>query len=58
MIKVLEAAGIKPDLITGTSAGSVVGSLYASGLSGMQLQSRAIQLDESNLTDWPCRARA
>lgn len=52
VIKVLEAAGIKPDLITGTSAGSVVGSLYASGLSGMQLQSRAIQLDESNLTDW------
>ena len=52
VIKGLEAAGIKPDLITGTSAGSVVGSLYASGLSGMQLQSRAIQLDESNLTDW------
>ena len=52
VIKVLAAAGIKPDLITGTSAGSVVGSLYASGLSGMQLQSRAIQLDESNLTDW------
>ena len=52
VIKGLEAAGIKPDLITGTSAGSVVGGLYASGLSGMQLQSRAIQLDESNLTDW------
>lgn len=52
VIKVLEAAGLTPDLVTGTSAGSVVGSLYASGLSGMQLQSRAIQLDESNLTDW------
>ncbi|BBH10965.1 patatin-like phospholipase family protein [Chromobacterium haemolyticum] len=52
VIKVLEAAGLTPDLVTGTSAGSVVGSLYASGLSGMQLQSRAIQFDESNLTDW------
>jgi NTE family protein len=49
---VLEANGIVPDIITGTSAGSVVGSLYASGLNGMQLQAKAMQLDESELTDW------
>jgi len=52
VIKMLEADGIVPDIITGTSAGSVVGSLYASGLNGMQLQSKAMQLDESELTDW------
>ncbi|KJV29961.1 Patatin [Aquitalea magnusonii] len=52
VIKVLEANGIVPDIITGTSAGSVVGSLYASGLNGMQLQAKAMQLDESELTDW------
>ncbi|WP_095210779.1 patatin-like phospholipase family protein [Chromobacterium sphagni] len=52
VIKVLEAAGIVPDVITGTSAGSVVGSLYASGLNGMQLQQRAIALDQADLTDW------
>ncbi|MBV8679952.1 MAG: patatin-like phospholipase family protein [Aquitalea sp.] len=52
VIKMLEANGIVPDIITGTSAGSVVGSLYASGLTGLQLQAKAMQLDESELTDW------
>ncbi|OWY40919.1 Patatin [Xenophilus sp. AP218F] len=52
VIKVLESAGIVPDIVTGTSAGSVVGSLYASGLNGVQLQARAITLDEADLTDF------
>ncbi|MEN3030669.1 patatin-like phospholipase family protein [Chromobacterium amazonense] len=52
VIKVLEGAGIAPDVITGTSAGSVVGSLYASGLNGVQLQQRAMALDQADLTDW------
>ncbi|WP_434631184.1 patatin-like phospholipase family protein [Chromobacterium sp. CV08] len=52
VIKVLEGAGIVPDIVVGTSAGSVVGSLYASGLNGMQLQQRAIALDQADLTDW------
>lgn len=30
-IQVLEQSGIRPDFIVGTSAGSIVGSLYASG---------------------------
>lgn len=33
VIKVLEEAGIKPDIITGTSMGSIVGALYAAGYS-------------------------
>ena len=52
VIKVLEANGIVPEIVTGTSAGSVVGSLYAAGYNGMQLQTKAIQLDEANLADW------
>lgn len=31
VLKVLEEAGIRPDIITGTSMGSIVGSLYAAG---------------------------
>lgn len=52
VIKTLEANGIAVDIVTGTSAGAVVGSLYASGLDGFQLQAKAMQLDQSDLTDW------
>jgi len=52
VIKVLEANGIRPDFIVGTSAGSVVGALYAYGLSGFQLQNMALQIKEDELTDW------
>ena len=37
VIKVLEEYGIKPDIITGTSMGSIVGSLYAAGYSVEEL---------------------
>ena len=52
VIKALEAQGIKPDIVVGTSAGSVVGALYAGGFSGYEIQKLAIQLDESSLSDW------
>jgi NTE family protein len=52
VIKALEAQGIVPDLIVGTSAGAVVGALYASGYSGFDLQKIALQLDEGAVTDW------
>lgn len=52
VIKVLEQNGIKPDIITGTSAGSVIGSLYASGLNGMQIQQKAMSLKEDQLADY------
>ncbi len=52
VIKALETQGIVPDIIVGTSAGSVVGSLYASGYSWAELQRLAMKLDESSLTDW------
>ncbi len=52
VIKVLEANGIKPNIIVGTSAGSVIGSIYASGISASELQQIAIDLDEATITDW------
>jgi len=52
VIKVLEQNGIKPDIITGTSAGAVIGSLYASGLNGFALQQKAMDLDEGGLIDY------
>ncbi|MEN6408651.1 MAG: patatin-like phospholipase family protein, partial [Anaerolineaceae bacterium] len=32
VLQVLEREGIHPDLITGTSAGAIVGAAYASGM--------------------------
>lgn len=52
VIQVLEEAGIKPDLVVGTSAGSVVAALYASGRTGAQLQAAAINMDEAAFADW------
>ena len=52
VIQVLEEAGIRPDLVVGTSAGSLVAALYAAGASGRELGQLAAQMDESALTDW------
>jgi NTE family protein len=52
VIQVLEEAGIKPSLVVGTSAGSLVAALYASGLNGAQLGQLAVSMDESAITDW------
>jgi NTE family protein len=52
VIQVLEEAGIKPDLVVGTSAGSLVAALYASGKNGAQLQTVAENMEEAALTDW------
>jgi NTE family protein len=51
VIKMLEANGIKADVIAGTSAGSLVGALYAGGMDPFTLQERAMALDESSLRD-------
>lgn len=52
VIKVLEAQGIVPDLVVGTSAGSLVGALYAAGNNGFALQKMAIDMDEAAISDW------
>lgn len=52
VIQVLEEAGIRADLVVGTSAGSFVGALYASGHDGRQLAELATTMDESAIADW------
>jgi NTE family protein len=52
VIEVLEEAGIKPALVVGTSAGSLVAALYASGRTGQQLQATALAMDEAAFADW------
>jgi NTE family protein len=52
VIQVLEEAGIKPELVVGTSAGSLVAALYASGRNGAQLEKTAIEMDEAAFADW------
>lgn len=52
VVKALEAQGIVPDIVVGTSAGSVVGALYAAGYSGFELQKIALQLDDAAFSDW------
>jgi NTE family protein len=52
VIKALEAQGIFPDIVVGTSAGAVVGSLYAGGHNGFDLQALAIQMEERQVSDW------
>jgi NTE family protein len=52
VIKALESQGIFPNLVVGTSAGSVIAALYASGYRGTELQKIAMSLDEAAITDW------
>ncbi|WP_211441634.1 patatin-like phospholipase family protein [Collimonas humicola] len=52
VIKALESQGIVPDIVVGTSAGSVVGALYAAGNNGFALQKIALQMDEAAISDW------
>jgi NTE family protein len=52
VIQVLEENGIHPDLVVGTSAGSLVAALYASGKSGVEMANLAMSMDESAITDW------
>ncbi len=64
VLKVLEEAGIRPDYITGTSIGSIVGGLYAIGYSVEDLEKLSNEIDwdyyfndEINRTDLPIEER-
>ncbi len=52
VIKALESQGIIADVIVGTSAGSVVGAMYAAGNNGFALQKMALEMDEATISDW------
>ncbi len=49
VLKALLEAGIQPDIIVGTSMGSIVGGLYAAGYSIDELDSIAVNTDWNNL---------
>jgi len=52
VIKALESQGIKPDLVVGSSAGSVIAALLASGASANEINRLALNLDEATIADW------
>ncbi|MCB0567268.1 MAG: patatin-like phospholipase family protein, partial [Phaeodactylibacter sp.] len=45
VLKVLEEAGIRPDIITGTSMGSIIGGLYAIGYRADTLEQLLVNQD-------------
>ena len=49
VIKALEAQGIRPDIVVGSSAGSVIAALLATG---NDLNRLALNLDEATIADW------
>lgn len=51
VIRALEQMGIEPDLIVGTSAGSIVGAGYAAGLTAHQLEDAAKRFDKRLFMD-------
>ncbi|GAB6158867.1 patatin-like phospholipase family protein [Desulfotomaculum varum] len=51
VLRVLEENGIKPQMIAGTSAGSIVGSLYASGWTVAQIDQMVRRLKPSMFID-------
>jgi len=52
VIQVLEEAGLAPQLVAGTSAGSLVAALYASGKTPQELRRVAETMEEAEITDW------
>lgn len=45
VLKALEEAGIRPDIIVGSSVGSMVGALYASGMNAGELEKLAYEIN-------------
>jgi NTE family protein len=52
VIRALEANGLRPAIIVGSSSGSIVGSLYASGLSILELEKAMGELGGGTFNDW------
>lgn len=52
VIQVLEEAGLRPSHVAGTSAGSLVAAMYASGKTPVELVRVAESMQEAEITDW------
>lgn len=51
MLKVMEEVGLRPDYISGTSIGALVGGLYAMGYSAVEIESLFISTNWNTLFD-------
>ena len=51
VLRALDAAGVRPDLIVGVSIGSVIGALCAAGVSAADVERLALDIDLSSLRD-------
>ncbi len=52
VIKVLEEAGLRPDIVVGASVGSVIAALYCAGLGVDELERMALELDQTDVLDF------
>lgn len=52
VIKALEAAGIRPDVVVGSSSGSIVAALYAGGYSAAALEEMALKVEDRDFIDF------
>ena len=52
VIRVFEELGLRPDIVVGSSAGSLVGALYAAGLSARELEQYGGQMDSQAMREW------
>jgi NTE family protein len=51
VLKSLEQAGIRPDTVAGTSAGSLIGAFWSAGYSAWQMEDLALRTREVDLAD-------
>lgn len=51
VLKVLESNGIKPDIVVGTSMGSIIGGLYASGMTIATIEKKAKNFKLTEIVD-------
>ncbi len=52
VLKALDQAGIRPDVIVGTSAGALVGAFAAAGMSAWQMETVALNVREAEVADF------
>ena len=57
VIRAFENNGIQVDVVAGTSAGSLVGAMYAQGATAGRLTQLALSMDEAVLADWTLSTR-
>lgn len=52
VLRVFERHGLKPDLVVGTSAGSLVGAVWAAGMSVAEIERYGERMSQNMMRDW------